>query len=231
MDTIETAREPLTALRRKDLLGIAELSSEEIVLILDTAEAMKEVGQRADQESADAARPHRRQPVLRAEHAHADVIRDRREAAQRRHAQRRHRHVERGQGRDARRYRDEHRGDGAEHDRAAPQLVRRLSSAVAHLPRGHHQRRRRHARASDAGAARRVHDSRAQGPAGRAEGRDRRRPAPQPRAALEHPAADEARRRGVGVRAGDADSAGPRAARRARHDQRSTRRSKTPTSS
>ena len=46
MDTIETAREPLTALRRKDLLGIAELSSEEIVLILDTAEAMKEVGQR-----------------------------------------------------------------------------------------------------------------------------------------------------------------------------------------
>ena len=46
MDTIETAREPLTALRRKDLLGIAELSPEEIVLILDTAEAMKEVGQR-----------------------------------------------------------------------------------------------------------------------------------------------------------------------------------------
>ena len=46
MDTIETARQPLTALRRKDLLGIAELSPEEIVLILDTAEAMKEVGQR-----------------------------------------------------------------------------------------------------------------------------------------------------------------------------------------
>ena len=46
MDTIETAREPLTALRRKDLLGIAELSPEEILLILDTAEAMKEVGQR-----------------------------------------------------------------------------------------------------------------------------------------------------------------------------------------
>jgi aspartate carbamoyltransferase catalytic subunit len=36
----------LTALRQKHLLGIADLSAEEIVLILDTAEAMKEVGQR-----------------------------------------------------------------------------------------------------------------------------------------------------------------------------------------
>ena len=47
MDATEAARAPLTGLRRKDLLGIAELSSEEILLILDTAEAMKEVGQRA----------------------------------------------------------------------------------------------------------------------------------------------------------------------------------------
>jgi aspartate carbamoyltransferase catalytic subunit len=36
----------VTALRRKDLLGIAELTPEEIELILDTAEAMKEVGTR-----------------------------------------------------------------------------------------------------------------------------------------------------------------------------------------
>ena len=36
----------ITALRTKDLLGIAELSREEIILILDTAEAMKEVGSR-----------------------------------------------------------------------------------------------------------------------------------------------------------------------------------------
>ena len=35
------------ALRHKDLLGIAELTPEEIVLILDTAEAMKEISQRA----------------------------------------------------------------------------------------------------------------------------------------------------------------------------------------
>jgi aspartate carbamoyltransferase catalytic subunit len=46
METTSTAHEPLTALRRKDLLGIAELSAEEIQLILETAEAMKEVGQR-----------------------------------------------------------------------------------------------------------------------------------------------------------------------------------------
>jgi aspartate carbamoyltransferase catalytic subunit len=36
-----------TALSQKNLLGIADLSPEEIVLILDTAEAMKEVGKRA----------------------------------------------------------------------------------------------------------------------------------------------------------------------------------------
>ena len=38
------------------------------------------------------------------------------------------------------------------------------------------------------------------------EGRHRRRSAAQPRAAIERAAADEARRRGLGVRAGDADS-------------------------
>ena len=37
---------PATALRGKDLLGIAELAPEEILLILDTAEAMKEISQR-----------------------------------------------------------------------------------------------------------------------------------------------------------------------------------------
>ena len=47
MEAIQQTNQPLTALRKKDLLGIADLTSEEIVLILDTAEAMKEVGQRA----------------------------------------------------------------------------------------------------------------------------------------------------------------------------------------
>src|SRR6476620_11457565 len=46
MDAVQTAVQPLTTLRRKDLLGIADLSADEIRLILDTADAMKEVGQR-----------------------------------------------------------------------------------------------------------------------------------------------------------------------------------------
>ncbi|MPY89311.1 MAG: aspartate carbamoyltransferase catalytic subunit [Luteitalea sp.] len=37
---------PLTALENRHLLGIAELSAEEIRLILDTADAMKEIGER-----------------------------------------------------------------------------------------------------------------------------------------------------------------------------------------
>jgi len=36
----------MNTLRRKDLLGIADLSPEEIALVLDTAEAMKEIGSR-----------------------------------------------------------------------------------------------------------------------------------------------------------------------------------------
>jgi aspartate carbamoyltransferase catalytic subunit len=47
MEAVHNETQPVTALRRKDLLGIADLNTEEIVLILDTAEAMKEVGQRA----------------------------------------------------------------------------------------------------------------------------------------------------------------------------------------
>ena len=42
---LESGRQ-VTALRRKDLLGIEDLSPEEIRLILDTAEAMKEIGSR-----------------------------------------------------------------------------------------------------------------------------------------------------------------------------------------
>ena len=40
------AASPVTRLRGKDLLGIAELSPVEIRLVLDTAEAMKEVSGR-----------------------------------------------------------------------------------------------------------------------------------------------------------------------------------------
>jgi aspartate carbamoyltransferase catalytic subunit len=46
---------PVTSLRRKDLLGIADLTAPEITLVLDTAEAMKEV----------ATRPIKKVPALR----------------------------------------------------------------------------------------------------------------------------------------------------------------------
>jgi aspartate carbamoyltransferase catalytic subunit len=45
----------ITSLRRKDLLGIADLDPDEIALVLDTAEAMKEIG----------ARPIKKVPALR----------------------------------------------------------------------------------------------------------------------------------------------------------------------
>ena len=46
--TSTPAAAPATpGLRARHLLGIEELSAEEIVLILDTAEAMKEVGSRS----------------------------------------------------------------------------------------------------------------------------------------------------------------------------------------
>lgn len=47
MHAVQTPAEPVTALRGKDLLGIGDLTPEEILLILDTSEAMKEVGQRS----------------------------------------------------------------------------------------------------------------------------------------------------------------------------------------
>ncbi len=53
-ETVEQAP-AITALRHRDLLGIADLSPEEIVLILDTAEAMKEI----------ASRPIKKVPALR----------------------------------------------------------------------------------------------------------------------------------------------------------------------
>src|SRR5688572_25410234 len=46
MSLTDTDTPPLTALKRKDLLGIAGLTAPEISLVLNTAEAMKEVGTR-----------------------------------------------------------------------------------------------------------------------------------------------------------------------------------------
>ena len=66
---------------KKDLLSIDDLTSDEIYLILDTAEAMREIGQRPIKKVPTLRGKTDRQPVLRAEHADAHVVRDRREAA------------------------------------------------------------------------------------------------------------------------------------------------------
>ncbi len=161
-------RPAVTSLRRKDLLGIADLSPEEIALVLDTAEAMKEVG----------SRPIKKVPALRGKTVvnlffePSTRTRTSFEIAEKRLSADTLNiaigTLERGQGRDAGRHRAQPRGDVARHDRAAALFVRRLPPAVAHLPLGDRQRRRRHARAPDAGAARRAHHPRAQGPARRA---------------------------------------------------------------
>jgi aspartate carbamoyltransferase catalytic subunit len=46
MEAVQHTTQPVTALRHKDLLGIDHLTPGEILLVLDTAEAMKEVGRR-----------------------------------------------------------------------------------------------------------------------------------------------------------------------------------------
>jgi aspartate carbamoyltransferase catalytic subunit len=46
IETSPQLQSTLSALRHKDLLGIADLTSDEILLILDTAEAMREIGYR-----------------------------------------------------------------------------------------------------------------------------------------------------------------------------------------
>ena len=62
-----TARQVATIskLRHKDLLGIADLTPDEILLILDTAEAMREIGDRPIKKVPGAARQDGRQPVFR----------------------------------------------------------------------------------------------------------------------------------------------------------------------
>jgi aspartate carbamoyltransferase catalytic subunit len=196
------AAPPLTALRHKHLLGIADLSAEEIVLVLDTAEAMKEVGRRTI----------KKVPTLRGR----TVINLFFEPSTRTRTS--FRNCGEALSADTLNVaiasssvvKGETLVDTAMNLEAmSPSmivlrhcLVGRLSPAVAHLQGGDRQRRRRHARAPDPGAARRLHHPRAQGPPQGTQDRHRRRPAAQPRAAIERAAADQARRRGLGVRAG-----------------------------
>ena len=214
-----TPSSPPPRSRSKDLLGIADLTPEEIVLILDTAEAMKEVGKR----------PIKKVPTLRGRTVvnlffePSTRTRTSFEIAEKRLSADTLNiavaHLERRQGRDARRHRAEPRGDGARHDRHAPRVLRRLPPAVAHLQ-----------------------VARSSTPATACTSTRRRRCSTPSRSASARAASaglkvaivgdllhsrvlrsnllllTQARRRGVGVRPAHADPAGHRAAGRARHD-------------
>ena len=118
-------------------------------------------GRPADQEAARAARPHRGQPVLRGLHPHPDLLRGRGQAALRRRDQLL------GQGllRSARARALKDTALTLEAMGADAVVVRhwRQRRAAPARPRGwvalqRRQRRRRHPRAPDPGAARRLHD-------------------------------------------------------------------------
>ena len=174
-------------LRSRHLLGIDGLDADEIFLILDTAEAMKEIGTRAI----------KKVPTLRGRtvvNCFEPGTRTRTSSrsprsASARHAEHRHRNVERDQGRVPPRYDPQHRGDVTRHDRDASWIIGRAASPRPDVPVDDCERRGRHARASDAGTAGRVHDPCAQGTAGRLDGCDHWRLDAQPCAALQHPAA------------------------------------------
>ena len=73
----------MTRFPHRHLLGIEPLDAAQIQTILDTTETLREVLERPIKKVPDAARQDGRQPLLRGQHAHAHLLRDRREAPQR----------------------------------------------------------------------------------------------------------------------------------------------------
>ena len=154
-------------------------------------------GQQArDQEGPGAARPHDRQPLPRAVHAHQELLRARREAPLGRLPLDGRGHELRRQGREPRR----HHRDDRRHERRHVHLPRQARRHAAEDHRAHRrhrdQRRRRQAPAPHAGDARPLHHPRELRPPRRPQGRHRGRPLPQPR--LRQPRAraqDHGRRR------------------------------------
>ena len=139
------------------LLGIEELDRAEIEAILARAKDFQPHAEPELQEAGHPARQDDRQPVLRSLHAHAHQLRDRGQAAGR---GRRLDHgvgLQRVQGRIAGRHAEHAGGDAAGRHRDAPRGLGRAALPGAPSADAHHQRRRRHARASHPGAARRAH--------------------------------------------------------------------------
>ena len=171
---------------RKHLLDIESLTADEIITVLDTARAFKAVGERAIKK-VPALRgktvvnlfvePSTRTRIsfeLAEQRLSADIINFSAEASS----------FKKGETlKDTARNLEALNADFI--------VIRHSASGAPHflsrvLNAQRHQRRRRRARASHAGVARRVHHSRAQGENRRAERDDSRRHSLQPRRALEH---------------------------------------------
>ena len=191
---------------RRHLLSSADLSREQVRAILDTAAEMHGVQQREV----------KKLPTLRGRTVvnlffedstrTRSSLRDRRQVA----VGRRHQHQRQGvldlQGRVAARHRPDRGGHGGRRPGHPAPRQRRRPPGQPVGGRARHQRRRRDARAPDAGAARRLHDGApARGPRGPAR-RHRRRPDPLTGGALQPDHAQDARRAGHPRRAADPDA-------------------------
>ena len=184
--------------------------------------------QSPDREEAElVARAHADQSVLRSLDPHPGLVRARRQTARRR----RHEHVGRfvlhAQGRNADRHRDHSQRHAPGHHRGPPPRLGRGRAAGAQGRLLRDQCRRRLARASDPGAARRAHHPPQQGPHRAADRGHLRRHSAFAGRALEHHPAQCARRAGARGRAFDAAAGRHRAVRRrgdARHARGPARR-------
>ena len=221
---------PRRALSKKDLLDIDGITEDDIRLVLDTAESMREINQRAI----------KKVPTLRGKlvanlfFENSTRTRFSFEIAERRLsadsiALSAVGHVGR-QGRDAARHGAEPHGDGARRDRDPALAVRGAAPPRAEPAVRRRERGRRDARAPDAGAPRRVHDPPREGDARRPPRRDLRRRPAQPRRAVERRPPHEDGRGRDALRPADAPASRDRADGRARCRPASRRRSTAPTS-
>ncbi len=166
------------------------------------------------QEGTGAPRQDDRQSLLRSLDPDPDLLRVRREAAVGRHRQRGRLRLLGQQGRDPGGHRPQPRGDADRHGGHPPPRLGLGGVPRQPDPVQRHQRRRRQARAPDAGAARPPDAARQVRQDRRPQGRHLRRLAPQPRGAEQHLGTAEAGGRGRGLRADDAAAPRHRAARR-----------------
>ena len=117
---------------KRHLLSAADLTRDDALLVLDTAEELRSAGRPADQEAADPARPHRGQPLLRGLHPHPDLVRGGGQAAVRRRHQLLRQGVERLQGREPQGHRADPAGDGRRRGRHPAPRLRRAAPAGQH---------------------------------------------------------------------------------------------------